>query len=121
MTFAQTIDRIAVHFGGGNLATVKRREVTTTGTPPVVSGSTERAYQFRCATHGVKDEDIDGTVVQSGDQTAILSAVGPTIPGGLTDNDKLTINGITYEIAAVRPHQPGATVNGWRVVIRGPR
>lgn len=99
---ASTAHAMLVEFGAPAILTrsVPGAYDPTTGAP---GAATVTSYTGTGAVFEYQQKDIDGTLIQYGDQRAYLSTVGIINP---QTGDTLTFNGVAFQVIASRPLQP---------------
>lgn len=74
-------------------------------------------YTYAAAVRSYMEQQIDGTLIQSGDRKVLLSAVGEVV--NVDEDDQLTVDGTVVDIVSVQPLKPGSEVARWVVQVRG--
>lgn len=98
---AATAARLLKQFGSAGTLT---RVTTGAYDPATGTASTSTATaSVNCAVFDYDAKLIDGSAIQSGDKQVFMAAVGVMVPAAV---DKLTWQGVEYQVIAVKPLAP---------------
>lgn len=109
--------RLVGHFGGGFTVTVRRQATTVNANTGGVSSSSYTDYDFPAVVLNITEDDLEGSLAQSGDRLVVLDTSAAAIT--VTDDDELVINSSVVAVRQLLPLKPGDTLSTVRLHTEG--